>query len=553
MGAGWERDEDPGLGGFRLPGRLTPPRAGDRLSAVALAGIVAVGLALRVWLNVRSQWMIDGDEALFGIGTVRLLHGDPPNLLFGVPYMGMFQSYVAAPFVALFGPSAVALRCVTLLAGIAFIITTWLLARAWYGTAVAAVAALLAAVPSVYFDAVGLKVWGSYLGVMVLGELLLLGAWRCRRQGGDMRREQWLLLGLICGLALWANLLVVYYALTALALLPWGHLRRWIGRAVAFGLPGVLIGGAPLWWYNVRHQGATVQWLLAGAGTSTTNKGAVAHVLFTSLLPRVLGLTSPWGSIPRVLAAALAALSAAGLLLAVHDALLQVRSRHAARGKAPAEAAPLLLFLAVVLAVYLLSGFGGPSLSPFDGSGRYLLPLWTALPLLLAALVVRLAAFWRPLGVLAITILLVANLAGHGNSRADLVFQSPYWDRLPATSQPLLVWLQANDIHDVWLNHWAGDQVMFLSDGAIRSADYYDIVVGHGIDRFPVAFQQVEEAPRAAFVIVAGSLPPSGMATRLQALGVTYREATVGPYQVYLPLSRRVDPSEVLDALRYPY
>lgn len=514
---------------------------------------MAVGLALRVWLNVRSQWMIDGDEALFGIGTVRLLHGDPPNLLFGVPYMGMLQSYIAAPFVALVGPSPLALRCVTLLASVAFIVTTWLLARAWYGPAVAAVAALLAAVPSVYFDAVGLKVWGSYLGVMVLGALLLLGVWQCRRQGGDTRRKQWLLLGLICGLALWANLLVAYYVLTALALLPWRQLRRWIGRAVAFGLPGVLIGGAPLWWYNLRYNGATFRWLFAGAGTATTNRGAVAHVLFTTLLPRVLGLTSPWGTIPRGLAATLAALSAAALLLAAYDALRQVWSGGAARGKAPAGAAPLLLFLAVMLAVYLLSGFGGPSLSPFDGSGRYLLPLWTVLPLLLAALVVRLATIWRPLGALAVAAILATSLAGHRESRAGLVFQSPYWDRLPLNSQPLLEWLQANDVHDIWLNHWAGDQVMYLSDGTIRSADYYDIVVGHGINRFPVAFQQVDQAPRAAFVIVVGSLPPSGMATRLQALGVAYREATVGPYQVYLPLSRRVDPSEVVDALRYPY
>src|SRR6185312_2203896 len=128
----------------------------------------------------------------------------------------------------------------------------------------------------------------------------------------------------------------------------------------------------------------------------------------------------------------------------------------------------------------------------------------------------------RPAAVLAVAAILAANLVGHRDSRADLVFQSPYWDRLPANSQPLLQWLQANDVQDIWLNHWAGDQVMYLSDGSIRSADYYDIVVGRGINRFPVAFQQVAQASRAAFVIVVGSFPPSGMATRLQALGVAY-------------------------------
>jgi hypothetical protein len=173
--------------------------------------------------------------------------------------------------------------------------------------------------------------------------------------------------------------------------------------------------------------------------------------------------------------------------------------------------------------VYLLSGFGGPSLSPFDGSGRYLLPLWTAIPILLAALAVRLATVWRPAGAIAVLAILAANLAGHVTSTAGFVFQSPYWDRLPKNSQPLLNWLQANGVDDVWLNHWAGDQLIFMSSGAIQSADYYDVVVGHGINRFPDAFQQVSQAPRAAFVIVVGSLPPSGLAARLQALGVTYR------------------------------
>jgi hypothetical protein len=39
----------------------------------------------------------------------------------------------------------------------------------------------------------------------------------------------------------------------------------------------------------------------------------------------------------------------------------------------------------------------------------------------------------------------------------------------------------------------------------------------------------------------------------LRALGVGYREASIGDYRVFLPLSRQVDPFEVANALRYPY
>jgi hypothetical protein len=518
-----------------------------------LAGVVILGLALRVWLNARSQWMIEGDEALFGIGAVRLLHGDFPTFLYGVPYMGMLQSYLAAPVVALLGPSAPALRCVTLLSGVAFIVTTWFLAMAWYGRGVAVVAALLAAVPSVYFDAVSLKVWGSYVDIMVLGDLLLLGAWYCRVYQGVLQRWHWLVLGFISGLALWANLLVADYLLTALLLLPWRRIRRWLPSALAFGLPGFALGGAPLWWYNLHHAGATFRWLFAGTGAGSADDLAVLHVLFRTLLPRVVGLTSPWGSLPGGLTVALGCAVAGALALAAADAPRQWRARGASAVSAVPESRPLLVFLAVTLAVYVLSGFGRPSLSPFDASGRYLLPLWTALPVLLAALCVRLATVWRPLGAAALALLLVGNMVGHLTSDPVQVFQSPYWNRLPMDSRPLLHWLQDNDVYDVWLNHWAGDPLMYLSGDSVRSADYYDIVVGHAINRFPTDFRSVELSQRAAFVLVVGSLPSPGLGSALRKLGVTFRQATVGPYLVYLPLSRRVDPSEVVNALRYPY
>ena len=528
-------------------------RRADWRSLALLLATLALGLAVRIWLNARSQWMIDGDEALFGIGANRILHADFPNLLYGVPYMGMVQSYLAIPFVAILGPSLVALRCVTLLSSVAYIVCTWLLGTAWYGRVAGLLAALLAAVPSVYFDAVGLKVWGSYLDVMVMGDLLLLAVWACRQREAGLRRSQWFLAGLLCGLALWANLLIVYYLLPAVVLLPWRRWRLWLVRGLSFGLLGVLLGGAPLWTYNIGANLATFHWLFAGAGSEAAQTRAVAHVLLWTLLPRLAGLTSPWGALPKGLAVTMGAIMGAALFSALYDAVRPSAPPFEGPGQRPADSRPLLVFLVALLGLYLVSGFGRPSLSPFDASGRYLLPLWSVLPVMLAAFCVRLSALWRPAGVGVLALLLAGNLAGHLSSAPQQVFQSPYWNRLPLDSQPLLRWLQANDVHDIWMNHWAGDQIMYLSGGSIHTADYYDIVAGHAINRFPAQFQQVRLAPRVAYVVVQGSLPSPGLGAKLRALGVAYRQATIGPYRVYLPLSRRVDPSEVVNALRYPY
>jgi len=536
----------------RLPlaakGRLEP------LARWSLAAALLTALAIRVWLNARSNWLIDGDEALFGIAAVNILHGAHPTFLYGVPYMGMLQSYAAVPVVALLGPTPPALRLVTILGGLAYVVVTWLLAHELYDPSIAALAAWFAAIPSVYFDATGLKVWGVYVGVMALGGMVLVGVWRCRRQAGRLHAGWWLLLGLAAGLVLWANFLVVYYLATALLLLPWRRLRAWLPGAALGGIPGLVVGGSPLWWYNLRHHWATFHFVFGGTQTSDRSSTiAVAEELWRTLLPRVLGLTSPWSTLPRWVTWSLGAVVALALLNALIETIGGAIPRRGIKVAPAGRPWPLLLFLVITLAIYLLSGFGRPSLSPFDASGRYLLPLWTAAPILVAALCARVGRIALPLGAALVLLVLAANLAGHLASSPRLVFQSPYWNHLPLDSRPLYRWLLQRQVTAVWMNHWAGNQLMYATGGQVLAADYYDIVVGHGINRLPDVFERVRATQRVAYVVVTAPGEITPLEQRLRQLGVAYEHVDLPPYQVFLPTSRHVDPSEVVNALAYPY
>ena len=133
-------------------------------------------------------------------------------------------------------------------------------------------------------------------------------------------------------------------------------------------------------------------------------------------------------------------------------------------------------------------------------------------------------------------------------------FQSPYWDRLPADNAPLLGVLRDEGVEAVWLNHWAGQPLMFDAAAAgqkLIAYDWYDVQAG-GIDRFPEYLAKVRQAQPPAFVLVTDEAEPA-LERALRQMGISFVERRVPPYVVVMPRSRTVDPSEVTGALDYRY
>jgi hypothetical protein len=216
----------------------------------------------------------------------------------------------------------------------------------------------------------------------------------------------------------------------------------------------------------------------------------------------------------------------------------------------------VLAFLVLIPLVLVLSGFGGPALNPygFDATGRYTPPIWSGLAVIGGA---ALAALWRVRRVLALAaaaIPLALNLQGVIAIDPLAAFQSPYWDELPADNRPLLAALRADHVEYVWMNHWAGQPVMFdarANGQPLVAYDWYDVQAG-GIDRFPEYRTEVEQAVTPAFVLVTDESEPE-LERMLRLMGVSFMERRVPPYVVVVPASRKVHPSEVTGALDYRY
>src|SRR5205807_10262165 len=128
---------------------------------------------------------------------------------------------------------------------------------------------------------------------------------------------------------------------------------------------------------NVQTAGATVRFGAGGRLYPSADRGAVLAAWWTTDLLRGAGLWHPWGPSPPLLAAAMAVFVAIGVLCA-----LLARRRISLR---PLDGVLMLLVLMPTLLVF--SGFGGPALNPygFDATGRYTPPIWSALAVVLGA------------------------------------------------------------------------------------------------------------------------------------------------------------------------
>jgi hypothetical protein len=512
-----------------------------RMTLILLAIALLVGLALGLRLNllVRSSWLLEGDDALSTLMAFDVLAGQWPIMLKNQTYAAAWEPYAMAASYVLFGVSRISAKLPALLGSLATIGTSFVLARAVAGTVAGWFAALLAAVPPVYVLVLGLKPWAPYTEVILLGSLCLVGALRAAWPRPCERTPVWAAgCGVAGGLAFWMHPLAVWYLLPAAVAYV---LKVRQPRLYALALAGFVLGALPVWVFNLKTAGSTFQFVLNGTGGQSADRWEVLSAWWNNDLPRGAGLWHPWGPSP----AALGVLMTVVLVSALVWALFQ-----------RTQLRIVLLFLLTIPTVLVLSGFGGPALNPygFDATGRYAPSIWTGLVVVLGA---ALAALWQvrrwtavalaaiPLGINALAFTAIDPVQA---------FQSPYWEKLPADTSPLLATLRDEQVEAVWLNHWAGQPLMFDAKAAgqpLIAYDWYDVQAG-GIDRFPEYRLQIEQAARPAFVLVTDEAEPA-LASRLRQLGVAFVERRASPYVVIIPTSRRVHPSEVTGEIDYRY
>jgi hypothetical protein len=352
------------------------------------------------------------------------------------------------------GDEYAALHVAPILGSLGFIVAMIALTNQLYGRTLALLCGVcLACGPAALME---YSVWPgyNYLQAMALGTgalALTLSA---------VRGRHWSLLpvaAFLLGLALWAQPLALAYVPAVAVLLP-GPLRRaWPGarwRLLLSGLCSVAAFVLALWpalVYNWQSRWSTLRFLATRPNHAHIGVLEALHRMLTWAGPTLLGLIPPQED-PTVFVRYLGthtllyglSLVLVGVILGrIAIALPTVRRWFASLGTAtPTGEAALLVLAATLVVGYLFSNWSSSRWSATDP--RYLLPLYTLLPLALRAVFPPASPrYRRAAGAALLVLILVVGLAANGvaapplgesdtlahqlETRGDQVIYGDYW------------------------------------------------------------------------------------------------------------------------------
>ncbi|MBN1518141.1 hypothetical protein JXA32_16385 [Candidatus Sumerlaeota bacterium] len=247
------------------------------LDGIGLAALLAAAAAFRIYLFLQNKFAIDSDQAIAGIGALRLLAGGKHYcMLPGQNYNGETYTYYLLPFHLFFEPSAALLRLGMLPLTLLLIASTWMAARSVFNSrAWAWGAALMVAVsPSMVTDWLMRSSSLYIVDIICLNFSLMLFHWMLHAppelQWTRRKQAAALLCGFLLGFGQWAHqsmAIVILAEILACLILP-SHFsflgvlhpfrserrrdwRQWLpGNVVQLALIGTCLGLTALFLYG---------------------------------------------------------------------------------------------------------------------------------------------------------------------------------------------------------------------------------------------------------------------------------------------------------------
>ncbi|MBA2394891.1 MAG: hypothetical protein H0V70_19365 [Ktedonobacteraceae bacterium] len=282
--------------------RLTKKRLG-RVDIFIFASIFIATLLRFVLIYL--HWPItNSDEGSMGLLARHIAYnGEWPIFYYGQAYMGPIEGYIATPLFHLFGSSTFILRLGLLPFFFLFLICMYYLTRLLFTHKLAIFTVVLLCFGSDEIIARQVKAVGEYPELVFFAAFIsLIVIWlalssNIEQQARTTPRRIFIygILGLVAGIAVWVDFLVLPFLGTAIVLL-WLFCRRellsWAGLCM---LAGIVIGIFPLLYYNITsplNQG-TIAALVGVSHTSSVKPlPFIQHIIGTLMIgiPNVTGL-----------------------------------------------------------------------------------------------------------------------------------------------------------------------------------------------------------------------------------------------------------------------
>ncbi|MDD2943757.1 MAG: hypothetical protein PHC51_12425 [bacterium] len=499
---------------------------------------VLLALVSRLALLIVTDWVIDSDEAIVGLMGKHIAEGRGwPIFYYGQPYMGSIESTLAALVFLFTGPCNIALKAVPLVFSIALVPLAFFLARRLSGAFAGHLAAVFVAIgPAALVHWSGMA-RGGFIELVALGTLafMLAGPMLAPERPG---KGTVFALGVVLGLMWWMNNQSIFY-LVAIALIVAIHYLccfDWRGALSDVGLVlvGFFLGGGPFWYYNLvlKPHYRTFEHLSGGVEAGAAFEHFSGFLFYS--LPILTGGRRFWSREDIFTGSSLIVCFAYFVLLAAPLLVPRVSVFHPGASKGEGVRQRLLLgrglylFLILTPVIFSLSKFGYLFEAP-----RYLLPLYTVLPVLVAAGAVSL---WRSSVVILRLLSFVSCgliICVHGYSQYQQLLQPPGQpfvyggERVASDHREVLSLLKQRGVSHLQTNYWIGYRLAFESEETITFSRFNEPRSLRISEYESCQPQCLMTAPYLLTVAQAGAF-----AKGLGALGYRFQVEKVGTYML---------------------
>jgi hypothetical protein len=554
---------------------------GETLCVCMLA---LVGVLLRFILIYRNWPTTNSDEGNMGIVARHIAYkGDWPIFFYGQAYMGPIESYIAAPLFHIFGSLLFTLRLGLLVIFLLFLICMYCLTRLLYTQKLAIFTVILLSLGSLEIFRLQLIAFGEYPETPFFAAFIGFAAsWlallyhRVDERSRTTARRVFIygILGLIMGVALWVDLLILPALGTGILLLLLFCRRELVSWAGVVLLLGVVIGAYPLLYYNLTaplkdnsvavllgiyhagyHQfqlffrqmlGTLVMSVPYETGFNPSCSVQVFPTIETSSMGCAV-LQGGWGLGYLILWVCAVSLAACGMVQKwKRRSLLKPAWDFAERQSIIHLCCQLMLLVSAGGTIVLYANDPVSAWHPYIGA-RYLVCLLVATPAILWPLWKGIGAWrasvnWRTLasfcvrGLLLLLILLILVL-GTVRTFEDVPNAQKFYRQQELFVQKLLS-LGATRIYS---EYWTCNRLIFQSNEQIICS----VLQGNlapGQDRYPPYRYIVRATPRPAFVFPQGMLEVGMLDARLRTnkqFRNSYQRLVFEGYVIYVPKIQR--------------
>lgn len=447
-------------------------------NAIELILFCTLGLVPRLLLLITNKAGIESDEAIIGLMAKHILGGEAfPVFYYGQSYMGSLEAIFAALSFKILGISNLSLKLVPLSFSIILIGINYYFGFILKGNTCARIAAFFTAIAPSPLIVWSLKARGGFIETVVIGSLCLLFTVKFvlknDRRFSPSSKNSIAIIGFLSGLGWWTNNQIIFYfpsiAFGLLIILSRFQLKQTIS-AVGVGLFYFALGSSPFWYHNLMIKPRWSTFEVLFGKSAGDNKLEYFQGYLDTALPIILGARKFWAEQDIFDGATLLTYALYILVFIIGIRPTKQARNYRILGEAQQSKTPtrmLVIFLITVPIIFSLSSFGWLSQAP-----RYLLPLYSAIPLILGIyLTYGLQAnfFKRMVSTFVLFSICLLNLCsnylgGIADEGQPMLYKG---QRVSADQSTLYNWLKEHKYTHIYTNYWIGYRMAFETNEEI--------------------------------------------------------------------------------------